>query len=515
MIDHAFTAAQLPGYLRFVKALNNPEKAQTQRLSEILKNLSGTSFARTHGLAKVKDYASFAKKIPVTDYLFWEKDILSQRQQGGDILCSKTERYQPTSGSSSAQKWIPYSKGFMTEMDSALQAWLGDLGLRHRPTFRGAQYWSLSWLPQVQRAQRPSNDDLELLPGWKRWFLQKVMAVPSAVTYTSSMEESQFATLAFLASRQDLSLVSVWSPTFWLTLMDLLPGWQKPLAATLRTGRWALPQAKIDIRAPYNPWAADVLENYAGHELFRKLWPQLALISCWDSAASAPWAQKIRQDFPQVQVQGKGLWATEGVITIPFRNKFPAALTSHFLEWIDLDTNKVLPTWELQVGQMVQPLLSGSHGLLRYKLNDSLKVTGKVGMCPSFEFCGRLLETDLVGEKMSQEMARDTFAKIEQQTGARLMSMFAVKTKNSKPYYLVLAQDKSEVSAQLEEAIEKSLSRVFHYKLARELGQLNPVRVRLEKHPEVFYQQLLEKKGMLAGNIKVEPLVEISEDLLN
>ncbi|MGE3758591.1 MAG: GH3 auxin-responsive promoter family protein, partial [Pseudobdellovibrionaceae bacterium] len=386
MIEKIVTAAQLPGYFRFKMALKNPEKTQRERLAQILRAVGNTQSSRKFRIDSDMNYKQFSQNIPLTDYMYWEKQILSQKLSGANLICYDVKRYQPTSGSSSAHKWIPYSQEFMSELDSATQAWLGDVGRQNPNAFRGAQYWSLSWLPQDQRADRPSNDDLELLPAWKRWFLQKVMAVPSAVTYTDTMQESQFATLAYLAARPDLSLVSVWSPTFWLTLLEQLEQWRPLLAETLNSGIWTLPGFSSPLKAPLNPRAAVILQTFSGVDLFNQLWPNLALISCWDSAGSQTWAQKIREFHPRVRVQGKGLWTTEGVVTVPFQHQYPAATTSHFFEWIDLDSGKISPTWELRKGQMVQPVLTGGHGLLRYKINDALEVTGQLGLTPTFTF---------------------------------------------------------------------------------------------------------------------------------
>jgi hypothetical protein len=514
MISQLITAAQLPGYYRFVKALGRPEFSQRRRLSEIISALGNCESISHYRLRQDMSYEEFAKAVPLTTYSDWEPLILEQIQTGTQKICVGTQRYQPTSGSTAAHKWIPYTKAFMKEMDSAVQAWLGDLGFRQSKALRGAQYWSLSWLPQEQRSNRPSNDDLELLPGWKRKILQKMMAVPASVTFADTMEESQFATLAYLCSRQDLTLVSVWSPTFWLSLLDRLTEWQPLLEETLASGKWAFPKFNSKIQAPKNTYAANILNALTGESLLKKLWPALAQISCWDSAGSEIWTKKVRTKHPGILVQGKGLWATEGVITIPFKDKFPAAVTSHFLEWIDLESQKVLPTWALRKGQRVQPVLTGGHGLLRYKLNDSMEVTGFMDQTPTLEFRGRLRETDLVGEKMSPQLTIEAFNMVEKKLDAQLMSLFAVRTLNTQPYYMVLARENGTDSQKIGDAVEESLSRIFHYKLARELGQLGSVRVRVERDPELVYQEIFERKGMLSGDIKIEPLVEISEEFL-
>ncbi len=506
--------AQMPGYLRFRSSLRQPENCQRRVLREILGSIEGSVSARRYGIEQNTSYEKFMSAVPVTDYSFWEEDILKQKQTGESVICGGVQRFQPTSGSTSAQKWIPYSQSFLKEMDSAIQAWIGDAALKHRAAFRGCQYWSLSWLPQDQRDSRPSNDDLELLPAWKRFLMEGFMAVPAAVTYTRTMEESQFATLAYLCSRRNLSLISVWSPTFWLKLVEQLKAWQEPLARTLHSGSWTMPNLQGQVAAPRSVSAARILERFSGEELLKRLWPKLKMISCWDSAGSRQWAENVRQNQPSVEVQGKGLWATEGVITVPFQGRYPAAITSHFLEWLDLDDGRVLPTWKLRPGQQVLPLLSGGHGLLRYKLNDSLLVTGFLQETPTFQFMGRLRETDLVGEKLSAVLAEEAFAAVESETGVRPLSLFAVRTEKRTPYYLALARHSDVQPRVIEEKIETALAKIFHYKLARELGQLGPVQVHLSDHPEAVYQQVFQKKGMLAGDIKFEALSEIAEHLL-
>lgn len=506
--------SQLPGYLRFRSALRRPEAAQLNALKNVIRALDGTSSADRWKLNTTCSYAQFSARVPVTDYADWEADILSQKQGGRPVVCHETKRYQPTSGSTSGQKWIPYSKTFLRELDAAIQAWIGDTCLADRSIFAGSQYWSLSWLPEDQRQSRPSTDDLELLPHWKRFLLAKLMAVPPTVTCTRTMEESQFATMAYLCSRSDLSLVSVWSPTFWLKLLDLLSEWRMDLAETLESGSWSMPTLTGQLEPPMSASAARLLRSFSGTELLLRLWPHLAMISCWDSASSRSWAQRIQEIHARDLVQGKGLLATEGVVTIPFQGKFVGAITSHFLEWLDLQDGRIRPTWELREGQTVQPLLTGGHGLLRYKLNDSLLVTGFLQETPTFEFTGRLRETDLVGEKLSCELVHQAFSVVENTTGIRPVSIFAIRTTERTPYYLALARSSKVPAGVLEESLESALSHIFHYKLARELGQLGRVAVHVSEQPESTYQQVLLRKGMVAGDIKIELLSEIGEHLV-
>src|SRR5260370_15408804 len=69
----------------------------------------------------------------------------------------------------------------------------------------------------------------------------------------------------------------------------------------------------------------------------KTFWPLLDTISCWTSASAAPFARRLQSLFPGVQIPGKGLLATEGVITIPLSDhSYPAlAAESGYYEFID------------------------------------------------------------------------------------------------------------------------------------------------------------------------------------
>ena len=47
------------------------------------------------------------------------------------------------------------------------------------------------------------------------------------------------------------------------------------------------------------------------------LWPRLRVVSCWDQGRARAEADTIRRWFPRARVQGKGLLATEGVVSVP------------------------------------------------------------------------------------------------------------------------------------------------------------------------------------------------------
>jgi GH3 auxin-responsive promoter. len=245
-----------------------------------------------------------------------------------------------------------------------------------------------------------TNDDLEVLPWWKKIVTSFTMAVPSSVSFAETSEGSIIATLAYMASKRNLDLISVWSPTFALNMLEQMRDHRYELAEILSKGDWCGWKKELSfIPCPKSKTSSLLLKNWDGNltsDFFEKLWLGMALISSWATSTSKFWADELMKLFPKAIFMGKGLWATEGVITFCFEGKYPLAVTSHFYEFMDMDSGKIFPAWKLENGQILKPLLSTGSGLFRYTMNDKMKVVDFAGNCPCFEFLGRLEGVDMV-----------------------------------------------------------------------------------------------------------------------
>jgi hypothetical protein len=103
-----------------------------------------------------------------------------------------------------------------------------------------------------------------------------------------------------------------------------------------------------------------------------------------------------------VRIQPKGLIATEGIISIPFGQHWPLAVTSHFLEFVASD-GQVLRAHELERGNTYEVCLTTSGGLYRYRLNDLIRVDGFAENTPSIRFVAKTGQiSDHFGEKLSE-----------------------------------------------------------------------------------------------------------------
>lgn len=520
--------ALTPGNRRFQASQKELERIQRERLARILRHVGAVrdQQALWHGRWRWED---FARTEPVTDYSHWRDRITNQMKTGRLRLgLSPVQRYQPTSGSSSAIKWIPYTRQFLQELDGAISPWFYDLYRQFPGTASGRQYWSLSWLPSSMRQQgdHQLNNDSQLLSIGKRLLLGRTQAVPEAVALAPTSEDAMFATVAWLAATDDLVTISVWSPTFALGLLESLGRWREELARVLKTGSWGPRSAALGLLdAPVSARAAGLLSSWNGVSdptVFRELWPQLALLSAWDTASARPWADELRRALPHAGFQGKGLWATEGVVTIPWHGHHVLAACSHFYEFEDPETGRIYPSWALQQGQRVSPLLTTGSGLLRYRLGDLVQVTGHMGALPCLSFVGRANTVDLVGEKTDAVMVQQWLDRTPWPAPAQPVTVLAAANSGGRrPGYVLIVNlpdddhgERWESQAkQWADALEGALCEHFHYRLARDLDQLDPVRCVCQPGAYRHYLAACQARGMIAGDIKVESLKHWPDEL--
>lgn len=499
----------------FRRNLGRLESTQQRALSTLLRSLEGSQSARAFNIHADTDWRAFAERVPVSGYADWAKQIERSRHGGDNLTDSPVVRFQPTSGSTSAIKWIPYSKRFLGELDGAIVPWLADLYRQYPRIAGGSHYWSLSWLPTDMRnsGTEDLNDDMQLLSAGKRLLAAATQAVPEQVALAPTSADAAFATLVMMAADTQLAVMSVWSPTFALTQLEQLANWREEIAECLRRGHWGARQQALGfLRCPKNRRQADLLARWHGEPsagFFRELWPSLALVSAWDTASATRWAKVLHSYLPHAGFQGKGLWATEGVVTFPYRQRHLLAYQSHYYEFEDLDSGRIVPSWSLKVGQQVAPVISTGSGLLRYRMGDQLQVTGFLQSVPALAFLGREDGVDLVGEKLATQTAQQLLDVVAEQFAVRTVSLVALEQSSldQRPGYVLLLEGAGKADLRAIAAFaEKKLLDHFHYRLARSLDQLNAVRVVSADDMRDYYLDQCRQRGMIEGNIKIEPL---------
>lgn len=509
----AWWAAGTPSAAAFGAALADPARAQERVLRHLLRLNADTTFGREHGFADIRTPEQFARRVPARDYdelRPWVERI--RRGEPNVLTAEPVRRLVPTSGSTAARKLIPYTASMHAEFNRAIGPWIVDLYRRHPGAARGAAYWSVT--PAGQQADALGeessvpvgfDDDAEYLGGWRKRAVAAAMAVPSSVASIRSVEDWRYVTLLHLLRRRDLALISIWHPSFLELLLEALGRQWESLVDDVATGGCAVssnlpPAITRAAGAPPLP-ARAVYLGRAGPRDVGRIWPGLRVVSCWGDGNATGAAEAVGRSLPHAVLQPKGLLATEGVVSIPYRGRHPLAIRSHFLEFED-EAGRVRVAPELRTGERYTALLTTGGGLYRYRLNDIVRVDGRVGGTPSVRFVGKAASvSDRVGEKLTDGFVGEVLAELFA-TGLRpSFAMLAPEPDQGRYRYVLYAS--APVDAALIATLDAMLSRNPQYAHARRLGQLLPASV-AGVGPNAYdaYCARLRAAGQRLGDIK-------------
>ncbi len=525
----------LPGWIRFQFALRHPQRAQEKVLRRLLRQNRGTAFGLRHGFADIRTPEDFAACVPLAEYDDFAADIAAARRNAPFPLAAETPLLlEPTSGSSGKPKLIPLTPSLQCEFSAAIQPWIAWLYLAHPRLFFGRQYWAVSpnTLPPHRNNVSPDSipigfsDDADYLGAIGGFVSRKCLATPPELRLVADPDAFRLLTLFFLLRDANLRLISVWHPSFLTLLLDAIPRQWPALLRMLRTGDLPASGLEPDLhhrlvsRASPDPRRAGELESLdlpAHPEHIARTWPRLEVISCWTGDRSEPWLARLRALFPRATLQGKGLLATEGVVSLPTGGDHlrPCAIRSHYFEFIDPETGTALPAWRLQSGREYAIVLSTGGGLWRYRLHDRVRVAGFCRATPCLEFLGKdNLVSDLVGEKLNERHVAEALSVAQSTT--RIRPAFAMlvpdaRGPNAAPGYALLLEMPAPVPSEMEirrfaETVETELLRNYHYDHARNLGQLGslrPVRIRAGTPSYLAFR---EHRGNRIGTVKIPAL---------
>ena len=401
------------------------------RLSELLEKHSDSAFGRAHGFDSIRSPEDFREAVPPMSYE--EHRPWIDRAAAGEmrvLACDEPIGFERTSGTSSRAKWIPITSGLRGEFARGLAAWFGAWKIRRPEAFEGRAYWAIS-PPGMNQETTPGGlpvgmtSDAAYFPDEIGGRLAKWLVVPELSGKTESVFEE---TAESLLATPDLSVVSVWGPTFLLGV-----------DAAVRRLR--------------------------GDFTWREIWPRLALVSCWADASSAPWIPRLRERLGGIPIEGKGLLATEGVTSVPDAIDGSPRLASecHWHEFLD-EAGDFTAIPDIQPGRIYEVLLTTGGGLYRYRGGDRVRVTG-IGAdgLPRLRFVGRAgTVSDLVGEKLHEEQVAEALA-----------SRGFLVADPDRPGYDLWLEEPSYAGA-----VEKQLRQNPYFDQALALRQLAELRIR-------------------------------------
>jgi hypothetical protein len=479
----------------FGEALGNPRATQIALLERILASNRACEFGRQSGFAEIDELAQFRRRVPVAGHDAFRPSIDRMANGEANILTAEPViAFEETGGTASGSKLIPYTAASLQGFRRAVLPWLASLAQRRPAVTSGSAYVTVS--PATRPPRRSPGgtpiglvSDAAYLGDDLAPAFASMLAVPPEVGAIANVAQWQVASLTALVAAEDLSFISLWSPTFLTALLASLPGHAEAVLA----GFDARGRARLE-----RAMAAPALDT----EL---LWPRLDCISCWNDGPAAGFAMQLAAHFPHAAIEPKGLLATEAAMTLPFaaEGQCLPAITSCFIEFLGRSGEPRLCD-ELMAGEDYRLVITTEGGLYRYEIGDIVHCSGHSGSLPILQFVGRDgRSSDLVGEKLTEAFAAETLA--------GLGVAGAIAASADPPGYVLLTDEASDDPEALARQAERLLRRNPQYDYARNIGQLAPLQVVASPG---FVTKAMSKgiaSGRRMGDVKPMALIPLGE----
>ncbi|NSX53786.1 GH3 family domain-containing protein [Parasulfitobacter algicola] len=384
-----------PMLASYHKSALQPKKQQICYLTNLLRENARSQFGRDHSFSDIMTLDAFQANVPISAY----QDLKPYIDQiiAGDhtaLTSDPTIMFELTGGSSGGQKHIPFNTRLLSDFQRSILPWFSDFLTHYPKIMSGRAYFAIS---PVMQTQSDVGGLPVGLPSDAAYFgAEAASHIADVSVYSPSLSDPErwsIATAAWLAATHDLTLISVWSPTFLTGILDTITQNPDQVAKAIHDG---------DFGIPVNPEQAKLVEHGPSH-----LWPDLTIVSTWADASSAPFFSDLQSRLPDIYLQPKGLLATEGVFTFPLcdaANPVPA-LHSAFLEFED-EHRKIFTVDALSKGETYDLIVTNTGGFYRYRIGDRVQCTGYYNGSdlPMLKFMGRSGQTvDLVGEKLTED----------------------------------------------------------------------------------------------------------------
>ena len=505
---------------------------QESKLLSLLAKNSRTKFGREHRFSEIKTFKDFQRAVPLCSYTELAP-YLDDIKYGSEavLTAERVERLHLTSGTGGINKLLPFTPSLRSEFFAGIGPWLMDLSKRFPDAMSGPSHWVVSppCAPPFHGASAVPigfDDDASYLPRCLHEVMSESSVVPKAVGQISDKEEFYYLTGLFLAQRRELSFLSMWSPSYLTLVLESLIRNRERLLEDLHNGACVYvgeKERREEIVIQKSVARARELEKALPQELdsiagsnWSAVWPRLSLISCWSDGWSRRGAERLTSMFPAATLQGKGLLATEGFITLPYGDDTAPVLSicSHVFEFLIPETGEVNLAHELAEGAEYEVVITTAGGLYRYRLQDLVRCEGFLQKTPRLRFLGRSgVVSDLCGEKLDGLLVEQSIDSIllRNHLSSEVAFIAPIAAENLPCYGFYLDSNETLDDTRVAKDLDLALRESYYYDQCRRAGQLGPLTVK-RLSAEQCARYLTHRRGNQRESTVKSRALELSSD---
>jgi len=413
-------------YARFLRALRRVDAEQQRVLQRVLRLVSDSDFGRQHSLARVRTLADLRRAVPLRKYEDYQPYI--DRLCRGEIqaLFAPGQRilmFATSSGTTAEPKRIPVTPAFVRDYRRGWNTF-GCKLLRDHPRAILRPILQCSGRPDasITPAGIPCGAITGLLAQTQKRIVRRYYVGRPALARVDDAQ-ARYYTLMRLGITRDVAFAVTANPATLIQMAKTADAHGETLIRDVRDGTLSASIVTDEVLRrllsaglrpePERARALETLRSRHGVLRPRDYW-QVEFLACWTGGSLSHYLQRLAEWWGPVPVRDVGLLASEGRVSIPLEDNTPVGVldvTSALFEFIPVDEADaaeptVLGAREVELGHEYVVVLTNTTGLVRYRLEDVVRVHGWLDQAPLVEFLHRAGRVaSVAGEKLTEHQA--------------------------------------------------------------------------------------------------------------
>lgn len=525
----------------------NPMRTQRRILKRIIRQNKKTEYGKKYNFKDVKTIEDYQKLVPLSTYSdyadYIERGILNKEKNL--ITAKHIWRYCSSSGSVGKPKILPKTTRDLWNMQCL--GFSASVGCAHAHIKRLGRKFPDQMGPIVMVLTGHRLEDGKMVNGAAQIPVSYLKPITHFFT-TSPLdvlfpkEEDKlnisYFQLRFALQNRKVSYIGSLVITLLTTMFDYLENNWEMICDDIEKGTINESVKMTDeYRKKYSKKFKPMPERAA--ELRRefekgfdtpiapRIWPRLTWAYGMVGSNLQIYVKKLRRYIGDTPLHNMGYASAEGFFAVTVElDATDYALVPYcvFFEFLPLDAPEgtaPLTMDQIEEGKEYEMIVTNHSGLYRYRLEDVVKVTGKLNNSPKIEFMYRLnLGMNIANEKTSTQMidwcAREVAAAKNIEIEGH---SFYEDYSSTPPHYVMFVEpsaktpvnmnEKAEYEALVDEKMKECNEKYFKYRRWGMIG--DPEVLFLKPNAYNDYREMLRGRGVVLNQIKPVTVINSPE----
>lgn len=485
-------------FSRFRRGLLDVSSTQARTLQRVLRLVSPSDYGRRLGLERVRTPAEFARAAPLVSYEDLRpviEEVMAGRSEALFARGTRLHMFATSSGTTAKSKFIPVTTEFIRDYRRGWNTFGLKMLMDHRGAF-GRQILQVTGRhdESVSASGLPCGAITGLLARLQKGIVRKFYVGRPDIVQVSD-PSARYYTLMRFGIDQDLGFAITANPSTLIRLARIVDAESETMVRDVHDGTLSsrlVPDDALRLRLQQylraDPRRARELEQFRaarGRLIPADYW-HTRFLACWTGGSMSHYLPTVADLWGSLPVRDIGLLASEGRVTIPLADGSPIGVldaSGAFFEFIPLEQREadrpdVLRAEQIEPGHDYVVVLTNTAGLIRYRLDDVVRMHGRFLGAPQLEFlyrAGRV--SSLAGEKLTENQVVQAVETVRRELGIEPFDFVLAPRWGDPPYYRVTVSRQIPNFSQL---LDLALCQVNdEYASRRKSFRINELAVRL------------------------------------